>query len=164
MATRPRIGSIIEIRAADGLHYAQVTHNHRDPPVWGWLIRVFAGSHSRRPESFDDIAAGPVQFSAFYQVGSAADAEVINIVGDAPVSSENSRFPVFRDGIENPETGEVSIWYLWDGAHEWRVGSLADEMLEYPFREIVTGDLLHRRIEANWTSTGHGRLGSPPVG
>lgn len=163
MTQRPRIGSIIEVRTADGLHYAQVTHNHRNPPVYGWLVRVFEGSHLRRPESFDDVAARPVQFSAFYPVGSAANAGLVEIVGNAPVSLENSKFPIFRDGTADPATGEVSAWYIWDGIHEWRVESLSHEMLGYPFREILTGDLLRRRVEANWTSRGSGRFGSPPV-
>jgi len=161
MARRPRLGSIIEIRAADGLHYAQVTHNHREPPVWGWLVRVFVGSHTHRPKSFDSIAAGPVQFSTFYPVGSAANAGLVEIVGDAPVSAENGKFPIFKSGVENPVTGQVDIWYLWDGNREWRVGQLSEEMLGYPILEITTGDLLHRRVEANWTSAGRGAFGSP---
>lgn len=163
MALRPRIGSVVEIKTRRGLSYAQITHNYREPPVWGWLLRVFRETHASRPKSFEKVVHGEVQFSTFYPVGSAANAGLVEIVSHTPVAPANVPFPIFKCGIENQQTQEVAVWWLWDGTKEWRASQMTEKELAYPLRELVTGDILHRRIEANWTSAGHGAFGAPPI-
>lgn len=148
MPKRPRIGSVIEIQTARGLAYAQVTHFHREPPRWGWLIRAFSGFHKTRPEHFDHVALGKVQFSTFYPVGMAVNDGLIEIVGHAPITPEHARFPIFKNGIENRTTGKIEVWWLWDGKREWRVNALSEIEQGYPRLELITGDLLRKRLES----------------
>jgi len=43
MPRRVKIGDIIEIPTSKGLAYAQYTHNHKQRPHFGALIRVLDG-------------------------------------------------------------------------------------------------------------------------
>lgn len=163
MTKRPRIGSVVEIKTSRGLSYGQITHFHREPPRYGWLLRIFRGFHASRPKNIDGIVNGPVQFSTFYPVGTAANLGLLEIVTAAAVSAENARFPLFKTGLANLQTGEVEQWWIWNGREQWRADEMTDEMLAYPIRAIVTGDLLHRLIEAEWTSAGRGQFGTPTI-
>jgi hypothetical protein len=50
----------------------------------------------------------------------------------------------------DPTTGQVTVWWLWDGSREWRVGSLAADQKKLPVRGIWNDTLLVERIESGW--------------
>lgn len=145
---RPSIGSIVEIPVDGAFAYAQITHRH---PKWGFLLRIFDSRLSRRPHSFVETAEATVQFSTFYPVATGERLGLVRVVGKVPVSAKNAEWPVFKAGMRNSATGKIENWWLWDGEREWNVGTLTAAQRKLPYREIVTGDLLHNRIRAGWT-------------
>ena len=62
---RPRLGDVIEIETPKGLAYAQYTHEHRDPPRYGSLLRILPGIYSQRPSDFAALVAEEERFSVF---------------------------------------------------------------------------------------------------
>ena len=65
--------------------------------------------------------------------------------------SENKAFPVFRDGIADPRTEKVAVWWFWDGEKEWRVGKITPEQRKMPIRSLWNCKMLVERIEEGWT-------------
>jgi hypothetical protein len=145
---RLKIGDIIEISTQKGLAYAQFTHKHR---VFGELIRIIPGFWQRRPESFGAIADQAHVFVCFFPVSAAVNRGIMEVVGNATVPKEAQRFPVFRDGIADPVTGKVAVWWLWDGENEWKVGNLTSEQRKFPVSGVWNDTLLVERIESGWT-------------
>jgi hypothetical protein len=147
---RIEVGAIIEIETKKGLAYAQVTH--RDGK-WGYLLRVFSDLQEKRPEILSELVCGSVQFSTFYPVPLAAKAGLIKVIGADIVAEKNAKFPVFKNGIPDPETGHVKTWCLWDGKQVWRSDLSVADLNKLPYLEIITGNILHKRIEEGWNAS-----------
>jgi hypothetical protein len=144
---RPRIGDIIEIPTAKGLAYAQYTHQH---PQFGGLIRVFDTLHEKRPDNFGSLVKGDVRFSTFFPLQAAVKRGIYSVVGHQEVASPNKPFPIFRNGIADPETKKVSAWWFWDGQKEWRVGEITPEQRKFPLLGVWNDTMLVCRIEEGW--------------
>ena len=148
MAKRVQLGDVIEIPTAKGFAYAQCSHKH---PRFGHLIRILPGFHQTRPASFGTFVKQKEQFVTFFPLGAAVHRGIFEIVTHEEIPEEAQAFPLFRDGVENPKTGRVNDWWLWDGQREWRVGDLTPEQRQLPIRAIWTDLLLIQRIEEGWT-------------
>jgi hypothetical protein len=144
---KPRIGDIFEIPTAKGLAYAQYTHQHSK---LGALIRVFDSLYSSTPSDWGKMVDGPVQFSTFYPLKAAVQRGISRIVAHHQVAEPNRSFPTFRAGIIDPKTRKVSVWWLWDGENEWKIGNLSPEQRKLPIREVWNDTLLVQRIEEGW--------------
>lgn len=147
---RPKIGDILEIPTAKGLAYAQYTHQH---PQFGALIRVFDAFFDTRPSDFSKLADGQVRFSTFFPLAAAVKRSIFATVGHEGISPENKPFPIFRDGIADPKTKKVAVWWLWDGTKERKIGSLTPEQRQLPIRSVWNDTMLVKRIETGWTSS-----------
>ncbi len=147
MPKRSQIGDIIEIPTSKGLAYAQYTHQH---PTHGDLIRVFDVVFKHRPSRFSELVNGPVRFSTFFPVTAAVKGGVFNVVGHESVAFHNQPFPVFRNGIADPKTKKVAVWWFWDGEKEWKVGEITAEQRKMPIVGVWNDTLLIERIEAGW--------------
>jgi hypothetical protein len=130
------------------LTYAHYTHRHGQ---YGALLRVLSGKYTARPEEFDDIVTAKPMFMQFFPLGSAITRGIFSIVGNVAVPIEAQPFPVFRSGITDDVTGKVSVWWLWDGHREWKVGELTEEQRRLSIRGVCNDTLLILRIEAGWT-------------
>lgn len=142
------LGDIVEISTSRGLAYAQFTHKHKQ---FGALIRVLAGFHELRPNSFDHLAGRAAAFVCFFPLSAAVDKGIVNVVGNASIPDEAQKLPIFRDGIADPTTGKVAVWWLWDGENEWKVGTLTSEQRKLPIRGVWNDTLLIERIQSEWT-------------
>lgn len=129
MAKRIRIGDVIEIETRRGLFYAQYTHSN---PEYGSLIRVLEGVHEECPLDLQALVLRPTRFVLFTFLQSAVNRGVLRVVGNCPVPEHARQFPIFRSGWEDPRTGVVSAWWLWDGTTSWKAGSLSEEQMRYP--------------------------------
>jgi hypothetical protein len=150
MPKRPRIGDIVELRTSQGLAYAQYTHKHTAPPVYGELIRVLPHIHPSRPCSFADLVSQKELFFVFFPLGSAVRRNIVTLVGNMEVPDRCREFPLFRTGFRAPDTGRVDKWWLWDGKREWPIGELTPEQRELPVRECINDTLLVERIVSGW--------------
>ena len=146
----PQFGDIIEIPTARGLAYALYTHRHEKPPKFGALLRVFETLYPSRPTSFQDVVSDKVRFSTFFPLGAALRQCIFEVVGNVPVPEELQPFPVFRNGIPNPKTKRVEVWWLWNGERETRVGELTPEQKHFPLLEVWNDTMLIERIEQDW--------------
>lgn len=142
-----RIGDIFEIRTARGLAYAQYTHEHSSPPRFGHLIRILPGFYDETPEMFDSLVQQPHVFMVFFPLNTAIRQGIVRRVANVPVPPNLREFPIFRAGIEDPSTGKVNNWWLWDGNKEWRVRSLTEEQKLFPIRQLVNDTMLIIMIE-----------------
>jgi hypothetical protein len=147
MKKPPRIGDLIEIPTANGLAYAQYTHQHAQ---FGALIRVFDNLCATKPENLESIVEGSVRFSTFFPLKAAIHQDIFKIVAHCDVAKSNRSFPIFRAGIIDPKTKKVSVWWLWDGEKEWQIGDLTPEQRKLPIRGIWNDKMLVQRIEEGW--------------
>ena len=76
---------------------------------------------------------------------------IFEIACNFPIPSGASDFPIFRTGVEDPETRKVKVWWFWDGDKEWKVGDITPEQRKLPLRGNWNDTLLIERIEADWT-------------
>ena len=146
--SKPKIGDIIEIPTKKGLAYAQYTHQHSQ---FGGLIRVFDVLFENRPSDFSKLVTAPVRFSTFFPVAAAIKRGIFAVVGHRDVAPQNKSFPLFRDGVADPKTNKVKVWWLWDGEKEWKVGEITPEQRMLPLRAIWNDTLLIEKIESGWT-------------
>jgi hypothetical protein len=146
---RPKTGDVVEIDTGRGLAYAHYSHRH---PMYGALLRVFADLKPERPADLAAVVAGEPTFQTFFPLAAALNRGIVSIAGHVPLSEHAKQFPTFRAaGIEDPRTGRVGQWWLWDGENEVQVGPLTDEMRRLPIREVWNDTLLKERILSGWT-------------
>jgi hypothetical protein len=151
MPKKADIGDIIEIKTKSGLAYAQFSHYHSlKPNNWGALLRVLPGVFSSRPTDFRELALCKEAFFTFFPVQAAINRQIVEVVGHENVPA-HVQFPLFRNGVPNPTTGKVEVWWLWDGVKEWKVGKLSDEQLDLPLLLIPSYPILAEWIEIGWT-------------
>lgn len=148
MASRLRVGDVLEIPTPRGLAYAQYTHRNSQ---YGALIRVLPGFHRDRPPDFSSLAAQESAFVVFYPVGAALAQKVATLVANAPVPAQARDFPLFRAGIKDPIAKRVETWWLWDGHKSWPVGSLTKDQRKLPIRMLVNHTGLVHLIATEWT-------------
>ncbi len=145
MSKRPKLGDIVEIPLPDnGAGYAQYTHKHNR---YGALLRVF--QIREKVTNIAELSNASHQFTTFFPLGAAVNRGVVSIVGSLPIKVEFKIFPIFRAGVANA-SGEVEVWWLWDGENEERIGKLTHEQMKYPIRGIINDTLLIERICAGW--------------
>jgi hypothetical protein len=149
---RLKIGDIVEIKTGKGLVYAQYTHKH---PRYGALLRILRKFYGVRPSDFTELARIRPAFMCFFPLGAAVNRGIVSIVGNVVVPTEAKAFPTFRNGVIDPSTGRVKVWWLWDGEKEWRVGELTAEQRRLPILGVWNDTLLIERIESGWTPETH---------
>lgn len=145
---RLKIGDVIEIKTKIGLSYAQYAHKHKQ---YGALLRVFSDSYGSRPEGFAELVKSSPAFVCFFPLNAAVDQGIVSVVGNIDLPVEARAFPTFRAGVVDPATRKVSVWWLWDGEKEWRVGELTAEQRRLPIRGVWNDTLLVERLESGWT-------------
>lgn len=143
---RPRIGDVIEVETPMGYGYAQYTHEHREPPRLGSLLRVLRGIFAERPGDFEPLLAHEERFSVFFPLGAALNREIVRIVSNEAIPAAKRDFPIFgtlsRDG---------EVWWMWNGSREWKARS-PRERTPRALREIWNDTLLVERIaDPDWT-------------
>jgi hypothetical protein len=148
MSKRAKIGDIIEIPTTKGLAYAQYTHQHA---THGGLLRVFDLLFESRPNDLSNLVGGSVRFSTFLPVTGAVAGGVFKVVGHEKIALHNQPFPTFHNGVADPKTKKVAVWWFWDGEREWKVGALTIEQRSMPIVGVWNATLLIERIEAGWT-------------
>ncbi|MGR9081167.1 hypothetical protein [Rhizobium leguminosarum] len=152
MAKRIKIGNLIQILMSRGVCYAQVTHQHFR---YGYLLRVFDGFHSDRPNNFGEVVTSPVLFSAFFPVQKAVGEGLVANVGNSSVTDANSVFPTFRTSARDRD-GRRGPWWLWNGETEVMLTrGLSDEEKRYPVLGIISAPLLVERIEKSYRAETH---------
>ena len=130
---RVKIGDVVEIKTGHGLAYAQYTHEHREPPTFGSLVRVLEGFFDQRlsDNELSVLVQKKHRFTTFTPLGSHIWYGDATIVGNYPIPSFAQDFPTFKNSV-NPYNSEA-IWWLWDGKKQWRVGKLSEEeKSQYP--------------------------------
>jgi hypothetical protein len=139
---RPQIGDAIEIETPRGLAYAHYTHEHREPPRYGSLLRVLPGLHSEAPSEFAHLVTQEERFSVFFPLGAALQRKLVRIVAREAVPGAKQAFPIFRR-----QQGQGA--WLWDGKKEWRARR-RDRWTPRAIAEVWNDTLLIERIASGW--------------
>jgi hypothetical protein len=109
------------------------------------------GVFARRPDDFKDLASVKEIFFTFFPLQAAINRKIVEVVWHENVPDHAQKFPLFRNGLPNPATGKVEVWWLWDGVKDWKVGKLTPEQLDLPILSIPSYPVLIDRIETGWT-------------
>jgi hypothetical protein len=144
---KPKIGDVIRIKTAKGYAYAQLTHENK---LLGFMIRVFPGIHKEPVEDVCELVKQEELYSTFIHRLDFYEEPHIVIVTNCPLTPRSRLFPMFRDGIKNPNTGRVEKWWLWNGENSAPVGPLTEEMKTMPIREFNNYKTLIKKIESGW--------------
>jgi hypothetical protein len=146
---RIKLGDIVEIETKIGFAYAMYTYNHRSPPVYGALLRVFDRVWELRPQDIADVVMR-VRFNTFFPLQAAVNRGLVKIVGNVPIPEELKELPLFRTGNVDRRTKRVPIWSLWHGERSWRVGDLTSEQRALSILGVCNDTFLIERIESGW--------------
>jgi hypothetical protein len=141
---------VIEVETPKGLAYALYTHQHREPPRYGALLRVLPGLYSERPADFAGLVQEEERFSVFFPLGSALSRRIVRIVANEKIPESKRPFPIFRsrmviEGVAGP-------WWLWDGGRE-RLAGQHDTWTPRALLEVWNDSLLIERIASGWAPT-----------
>jgi hypothetical protein len=143
---RPQIGDVVEIETPRGFGYAQYTHNHRDPPQYGQLLRVLPGLYPQRRSDFADLVVQEERFWVFFPLGPALNRGIFRIVANEAVPEAKRCFPIFGS-----LSGDGTVWWMWDGKREWKARS-PSQRTPRAIQETWNDTLLVERIaDAAWT-------------
>jgi hypothetical protein len=146
----PQIGDVIEIRTPNGLAYIQYTHEHRDPPRMGSLLRVLPGVFDQQPD-LASLVEQEERFSVFFPLHAALRRGIFRIVASEPIPPNKRQFPIFRSQARD----ELSAgpWYYWDGKREWRESRRrrTPEWRRRALNEVWNDTLLVDRIASGWS-------------
>ncbi|MBX4868174.1 hypothetical protein HJA87_10395 [Rhizobium bangladeshense] len=142
------MATIVEINTAKGQAYAHYVHQHKQ---YGALLRVFGKHFDARPDTFTELVRNRPVFMCFFPLGAAVNRRIVSIVDNVALPSDAKKFPMFRAGVVDPATRKVSVWWLWDGEKEWRIGQLTAEQRQLSIRGVWNDALLVKRIECGWT-------------
>ncbi len=145
-----RIGIMVEIDTAKGLAYAQLTHRH---PVFGPLMRVLPGLYVDRPPAskLRSLVEANERFFVFVPVDAAVAWGKFVPVGHEEVPERARPFPLFKAGFTQPGQIRIENWRLWDGEREVPIAYPTGDQLALPIQQIVSPQLLIRRLERDWT-------------
>jgi hypothetical protein len=132
---RVRIGDVVEIRGQKGSYFA---HYVLRQPGWGPLLWFFGKPWPDAPDDLRLTVSGVPTLIAFFPLaGSAGKLEFVRIAGNIPVPPDRAKLPLFKNGVEDPATGRVENWWLWDGEREWLVGRLSREQENLPQLQAI---------------------------
>jgi hypothetical protein len=145
---RPRIGDVIEIETPKGLAYALYTHEHREQPRYGSLLRVLPGLHRERPSDFARLVEEDERFSVFFPLGAALNRRIVRIVANEEIPKAKRSFPTFRS--REVSNGIAGPWWIWEGKKE-RLARRRDKWTPRALHEIWNDTLLIERIASGWT-------------
>jgi hypothetical protein len=155
---RPRLGDVVEIETPKGLAYAQYTHEHRQPPRYGSLLRVLPGLYSERPAGFADLVAQDERFSVFFPLGAALTRRIVRIVANEEIPETKKTFPTFR--ARHVENGVAGPWWIWDGGRKSRLARRRDRWTPRAVHAVWNDTLLIDRIASGWTPDNDPEFGS----
>jgi hypothetical protein len=145
---RPRLGDVIEVETPKGLAYALYTHEHREPPRYGSLLRVLPGPHNERPTDFARLVEQEERFSVFFPLGAALNRRIVRIVANQEIPKAKRPFPIFR--ARNVSDGVAGPWWIWDGKKE-RLARRRDKWTPRALYQIWNDTLLIERIASGWS-------------
>ena len=150
---RLALGDVIEIPLSMNRYaYAQFTHTHRDPPVWGQLLRVLPGIFDSPLEIVQELAQRPERFYVFFPAGAAVRRGLVRIVASEEIPEKCRRFPLFKACSRNGGTGLPTCWFLWDGKKTLEIGKhLPQKYHDLPMKQLINLPLLVERIENGWS-------------
>jgi len=139
---RVKVGDIFEIALSDGRKaYCQYVFFD---PMMGELVQVF-NLITRETPSLEAILASGPKFPPVFTVPSVGvEQGTWRVIGNVEV--KDFKYPMFKAGNEDSQ-GRVSVWWLYDGGREIRVGKLPPGAERYEFRVVWAPVNLTRRIE-----------------
>jgi hypothetical protein len=138
---------VVCLPTSKGYAYLLYTHRHRK---WGELVRVLPGLFTEECTDLASLVKRSEAFSTFFLLTMALKHGLVRYAGHVNVPEPMREFPVFRNGLADPETGKVHVWWLWDGEKEWKVGALTDTQKRFPLHRIPNHAQLVEWVESGW--------------
>jgi hypothetical protein len=142
--SRLKIGDIFEIPLSNNKKaYGQYIYLD----FFGPLIRVFnLIVDVNKQVDIDVITSCKLLFPPVYTgVKAAIKNGMWSVIGNKEI--HEFVFPGFVRTFQDLNTGDATIWFLWDGKNNVRIGKkLSDDMKKFEFLAIYSPDLIEKRI------------------
>lgn len=141
---RVKIGDIFQILCREGICFGQIMHKHQK---WGYIVGIFYDFPDEHPKDFAKYVNRRPDLITPFLINIAVHRGYFAIVDNVPVADINAQFPIFR-GTNNPNDGDNTLWWFWDGEREWRVDRpLTESEKQYPEKALISAPLLIQYIE-----------------
>jgi hypothetical protein len=144
---RAKPGDLLELSTAHGLAYVHFIGRNHD---YGDGIYVYPYWYASRPRDLQFVCKSD-GYLTFYPVQSAVRQGLVEIVGSAPLpSDDNVRTLVLRRrGFTTPE-GQVLAWIIERDGNETLKRELTDEERKLPIASIWNHEYLIEMIASGW--------------
>lgn len=155
MVKRKKIGDLLEIPLMHGFAYAQYINEHKTPPKFGSLIRVFPETYEKRPENVTKILDLTESFFAFVPLARSITLGLINIVDHAKVPERCRSFPKLKRFFQF-DLSKPKVWFVVEfdeigNRKTTRYTTLPKKYHGLSMDQVITIPLLAERIEGGWT-------------
>lgn len=149
---RPVCGDVYELPLPNGYGYIQYVGDYKKTtPYLGPLVRVLCVHYDRPTTNFDAFSDPDGTFVIFFPLGAAVRRGIVRPVCRIEVPPQFTVCPLFKArGASDNSTGEVKLWWLWDGTDEWREAPLEMEHFDLPLRGIANDTQIIDWIETGW--------------
>lgn len=145
---KPALGDIYEIETTSGLGYFQYVGTSKR---YCELIRVFPGTYSQRPSSFEETLSRGEAFMTFYPLPRALSEELVTWVHHEALPERFRVFPMMRWGTGTPPSGGARKWRLFDGEDFGALQEMTPELAKMSVAGTSGHASLKNKIETGYT-------------
>jgi len=144
---RAKPGDLLELSTAYGLAYVHFVGRHHG---YGDGIYVYPNWYANRPTTLKCVCKSD-RYLTFYPVQSAVRQGLVEIVGSAPLASDDTlrTLVLRRRGFTTPE-GQVLAWIIERDGNETLKRTLTDEERKLPIASVWNHEYLIEMIASSW--------------
>jgi hypothetical protein len=137
---------MLEVVTPRGLAYLQYVGKH---PKYGDAIRVLPGFFQEQPQEWNALLSQEGYFT-FYPVSAAVSQEVVRIAANEAIPPGKEMPSTYRRAGWTTSEGEVTMWFICEGAQETRRTKLSEQERRLPIFEIWNHEFLVGRMVEEW--------------
>jgi hypothetical protein len=149
-----KLGDVYKVPVAQGHAYLQYVFEHKDPPVWGSIVRVLPGIFEMDPPDLDALVGHLELYVAFVTLRLAIKQKEVVFVGSYPISERFEKCPLFKAAIKwksRPDKSTYPIeWAIWNGRIKTPETPLSREHWSLPTLCLINIPQLQLQIKTGW--------------
>ena len=153
-ARRLKLGDVYKVSVAQGHAYLQYVFEHKDPPVWGSVVRVLPGIFETDPPDLGELVGQLELFLTFVTLRPAIKQNEVMFVGTYPLSERFAKCPLFKAAIKwksRPDKSTYPIeWALWNVKGKTPETPLSREHWSLPTLCLINIPQLQLQIQTGW--------------
>ena len=151
---RLKLGDVYKVPIDQGHAYLQYVFEHKDPPVWGSVVRVLPGIFETDPPDLDVLVGQLELYVAFVTLRLAIKQKEVVFVGSYPLSERFAKCPLFKVAVKwksRPDKSTYPVeWALWNGRAKIPETPLSREHWNLPTLRLSNMPKLQLQIKTGW--------------